>query len=261
MRNFQGRFSSVTDMKVRIMEEFKEQVPQLITFSISYFEGHQSAKYWIYTEDLSAMYSHCGTEIMLWCDGQTGDEPPSAKRQRTDGVVTKREEKEQKVEELAKELKERNESMELSEVQYRLWARMIITGVHSDKDTPPQIPMITGITPKRKQNVNDKSDLQEAIISTAAAVVKAVNTGSGSTLIQSPSIQQTIQDTSTLHTSNSKPGHSLLGVSPGKVAEIRGKSFGQLSTLKRLYDDCVLTVEEFEEQKSAILSGLKKLSD
>ena len=152
--------------------------------------------------------------------------------------------------------------MELSEVQYRLWARMIITGVHSDKDTPPQIPIITGIIPKRKQKTNERSDLQEAIISTAAAVVKAVNTGSGSTLIQSPSIQQTIQDTSTLHASNSKPaGHGLLGVSPGKIAEIRGKSFGQLSALKKLYDDCVLTIEEFKEQKSAILSGLKKLND
>ena len=106
MRNFQGSFNSVTDMKVRIMKEFREQVPQSITFSIGYFEGRQSAKHWIYTEeDLTAMYGRCGNEIM-WCDGQTGDEPSSAKRQKTDGFVTKREEKEQKVEELAKELKE-----------------------------------------------------------------------------------------------------------------------------------------------------------
>ena len=134
--------------------------------------------------------------------------------------------------------------MELSKVQYRLWAWMI-TGVHFDKDTPPQIK-------------NVKVNLQN---------VKAVNNGSNSTLIQSPSIQQTIQDTSTPHGSSSKPGkdasinkpgHALLGVSPGKVAEIRGKSFGQL---KKLYDDCVLTIEEFEEQKAAILYGLKKLND
>ena len=143
------------------------------TFLIGYFEGRQSTKHWIYTEeDLKAMYGRCGIEIMLWCDGQSGDESLSAKHQKIDGFVTKREEKEQKVEELAKELKERNEvSMELSD---HLWARMIITGVHSDKDTPPQIPIITGITPKRKQKTNERSDLQEAIISTAAAVVKAV---------------------------------------------------------------------------------------
>ena len=60
---------------------------------------------------------------------------------------------------------------------------MIITGVHSDKDTPPQVPIITGITPKRKHKTNETSDLQEAIISTAAAVV---NTGSNSTLSHLP---------------------------------------------------------------------------
>ena len=48
-------------------------------------------------------------------------------------------------------------------------------------------------------------------------------------------------------------------MSPGKAADIRGKSFGQLSTLKQLYDDHVLTQEKFNEQKRVILSGLKKL--
>ena len=37
--------------------------------------------------------------------------------------------------------------MNLSEVQYRLWARMLVTGVHSSKDNPPQFPMITGSIP------------------------------------------------------------------------------------------------------------------
>jgi len=36
------------------------------------------------------------------------------------------------------------------------------------------------------------------------------------------------------------------------VTEIRGKSFEQVSALKKLFDDGVLTSEEFEEQKSAI---------
>lgn len=115
------------------MEQFKEQVPQSITFLVSYFEGRRSTMHWVYTDEdlksIKSMYSRCGNEIMLWCDGRTGDEPPSAKRQKTDGCITKQEEKEQKVEELAKELKEK-----LSEVQYHLWARMIIIGVDSDKD-------------------------------------------------------------------------------------------------------------------------------
>ena len=48
-------------------------------------------------------------------------------------------------------------------------------------------------------------------------------------------------------------------MSPGKAAEIRGKSFGQLGTLKKLFEDGVLTQKEFKEQKDIILSGLKKL--
>ena len=70
-------------------------------------------------------------------------------------------------------------------------------------------------------------------------------------LIQSPSIQQTNQDASI--PLPAKPGHAILRVSSSKVTEICGKLFGQLSTLKKLQDDCVLTLEEFEEQKSAIL--------
>ena len=41
--------------------------------------------------------------------------------------------------ELAKELKERHENkLELSEVQYHLWAHTITTEIHSSKDTPPR---------------------------------------------------------------------------------------------------------------------------
>ena len=83
------------------------------------------------------MYNHCHSEIMLWCNGCTADEP-TAKRPRPEGIITKREEKEAKVEALAKELKERNaDTMELTEQQYQLWARMIIAGVHADKDVLP----------------------------------------------------------------------------------------------------------------------------
>ena len=44
MRSFRGHYSLVTDMKVRIIEEFKEQST---SFLIGYFEGHQSTIYWI----------------------------------------------------------------------------------------------------------------------------------------------------------------------------------------------------------------------
>jgi len=93
MRKFQGRFISITDLKVQIIDEFKDQVPQSTAFSVGYFKGRHSTKYWICTEqDLNAMYNHCHNEIMLWCDGHITDES-TAKCPRSEGACTKREEK------------------------------------------------------------------------------------------------------------------------------------------------------------------------
>ena len=89
---------------------------------------------------------------------------------------------------------------------------------------------------------------KETMVDAATAVIKAVADNRATPTIVSPQIQQTI-------TQNQEG----IGVSPGKAAEIRGKSFDQLGTLKRLFEDGVLTEKEFEEQKSIILSGPKKL--
>ena len=177
---------------------------------------------------------------------------------KTSDTMTKREETEQRVVEIAEELREMHEnSLKLSEVQYHLWARMLVTGVHSSKENPPQVPMITGSTPRRQ--VSQKKDLEASIISTAAAVVKAVtqqNSPCSSAMVQSPQINQTIMRSEGTTAHNTGQG---LGVSPGKISEIRGKSYTQLATLKQLYEDGVLTHHEFQEQKEMILSGLKKL--
>ena len=125
---------------------------------------------------------------------------------------------------------------------------MLVTGVHSSKENPSQVPMITGSTPRRQ--VSQKKGLEDSIISTAAAVVKAVtqNSPCSSAMVQSPQINQTISEAP-----NTGQGSS---VSSGKISEIRGKSYTQLATL---YEDGVLTQHEFQEQKEMILSGLKKL--
>ena len=68
------------------------------------------------------------------------------------------------------------------------------------------------------------------------------------TIVQTPHIQQIITQS-----------QEAAGVSRGKAAEIRGKSFDQLGTLKKLFEDGILTQKEFEEQKDIILCGLKKL--
>ena len=191
----------------------------------------------------------------MWCEGRGDDDGSKSKKKRTEDIFTsKRDEKERKTEDLTEELMELHK--ESLEIQYRLWARMIVRGCYSSKDVPPDIPTIrAGVTPKRKQKRTDEErrNLQESVVNTAAAVAKAV---SGSTLIQSPTVHQVLHDSP-----SSSAGGSRLpqGISPGKASDIRGKSFGHLSTLKQLYDDHILTEEEFLEQKNVILSDLKKL--
>ena len=74
-RQFHGLFRSVVDLRVKLVEEFKDQVPETLNFSVGYFVGKQSTKKWVVLqEDLECMYTavrQAGkTDICLWCDGR-----------------------------------------------------------------------------------------------------------------------------------------------------------------------------------------------
>ena len=72
MRKLSG---SKTGLKLRVMDEFKDQAPQSTALLVRYFEGCQHTKYWICTEqDLSGLCNHHHNEILLWCDGHIADE-------------------------------------------------------------------------------------------------------------------------------------------------------------------------------------------
>jgi len=49
-------------------------------------------------------------------------------------------------------------------------------------------------------------------------------------------------------------------ISPGKSVELRMKHFEQLRFLQSLFEDKVLTENEYKEQKENILVSLRKLS-
>ena len=112
------------------------------------------------------------TDICLWCDGwqKEKDSDSSQKRRRDSSPVStsRRAVKEKEIDELLVELKETHvDDLDLSDPQYRLWARMIVNGIHSSKDTPPKVPMISGVTPTRPA----KKSIEETVASTVAAVV------------------------------------------------------------------------------------------
>ena len=116
---------------------------------------------------------------------------------------------------------------------------MIINGLHSSKDTPPNVPMISGIQRTRPAN----KSMEETVASTVAAVVMN---------LQSNARPQTPL--------SSVRNDSAVRISPSKGVDIRGKCYNQLSTLKQLYEDSVLTAEEYKEEKKSVLEALKQLN-
>ena len=250
MRKFKGIFTSVIDLKVKLMEEFEDQVPPTTRFSVGYFEGRQSTKKWLVSQDdLTAMYSSLKksgkTDVYLWCDGYSEEADESSRKCKRDdslGPQSKRATKEKEVDDLAAEIKEiHSKDHNYSDPQYRLWARMIVNGLHSSKDIPPEVPMITGVTPTRPT----RRSLEDTVVSTVSAVVKAM---------ASPKMSPVVQQTSSLES------QSGVGISPTKAVDIRGKCFTQLSSLKQLFEESIITEEELQEQKSCILNTLRKLS-
>lgn len=51
-----------------------------------------------------------------------------------------------------------------------------------------------------------------------------------------------------------------LGISPGKITELRIKKLQELRELQQLLEQNLLTEEEFTEQKAMVLSSLRKLA-
>ena len=44
LRNFSGKFSSIVELKAKLIEGLQKQVPSTLNFSVGYFEGRQSTK-------------------------------------------------------------------------------------------------------------------------------------------------------------------------------------------------------------------------
>ena len=51
LHNFSTKFTSVTELHVKLIDEFKEQVPDSIEFNVGYYDGSQQAKMWLVNSD------------------------------------------------------------------------------------------------------------------------------------------------------------------------------------------------------------------
>ena len=53
MYSFRGQFESIGVLKLKLMEEFGEQIFETLEFHVGYFSGKQCTKYWLmYQGDL-----------------------------------------------------------------------------------------------------------------------------------------------------------------------------------------------------------------
>ena len=218
-------------------------MPDSVKFNVGYIDGrHQISLF--SNEDLNLMYSKYKFwgEIILWCDSRCREENRGSRKRDIDTSLLKRQEREDQVDEVFKDLKlKHNDKYSIPQLQ--LWSRMICTSLHDDTDKLPNIPAFGASTKKpRKESVAD------AITGAAATVIKAlhkpeVNSSSDSKASAEPQSHITL----------------ITGISPGKAVELRMKNLEQLRFLQNLFEDGILDEKEYSEQKNSILSSLWKL--
>jgi len=156
LHRFKSKFDSLTALRVKLIDEFAETVPDTVNFNVGYFDGRQQAKLWLVTnEDLACMYSKYRTgEITLWCDGRQsdrdriGEEVRSKRKRDSEANVSRRQEREEEVDTVFKDLKEIHGS-KFDTPRLRLWSRMICSNLHEDLENPPDIPAFSGSVPKK----------------------------------------------------------------------------------------------------------------
>ena len=250
MHHFCSKFESVITLRTKLAEQFKEQVPNSVTFNVGCFEGQQHAKVWLVSDDdLHAMYAkYPRGDITLWCEGRTEaieDERGAGrtKRKRDEMVSSRRQEKEDEVDDIFQELKDKHGD-KFGIPKLHLWARMVGANLHDDLENPPNIPAFCGNTPKRLRQQESFSDV---IGGAAVAIVRALAS-------ETPSKANDASATP-CQSSTSLPN----SLSPAKAVEMRMKNYEQLRYLQQLFDDGILTQEEYEEQKRGILCSLRKL--
>ena len=233
LHHFSSKF--VISLRAKLVEELRDDVPDSMSFKVGYYEGQKHTKMWIVTnDDLQAMYRKFASgEIILWCEGREEDgRRGTGKRKRDDLVASKHQEREEDVDNIFSDLKDKhNDRYETPKL--RLWARMIASKIHESYEQPPNIPAFKIFKKPRKESVSD------AIEGAAQIFAKAVS------------------GTNNIDTTQSAPKSSV--VSPEKVVELRMKNYEQLRYIQELFKDGILDIKEYDEQKENILSAIRKL--
>lgn len=220
-------------MRQVIVDQCGEDV---VPEEIGYFE--QATKHWIHNRlDLNDVWDKIegGAKITLWCmRKESGNSSIKSRGKRCNTEDDNKTEKKQKLcgsreiaEEHEQELQEKHGS-KYTRFQYKLWAEMLASGVHDNKDGPPAASMFTRGTKQQRQSESNDAVIMSVVNSLCQAVT-------------------------------SKQGPVATGASPAKRAQLRSTYIQQLSELRQLYDNEVLNEDEYEEQRSHIVSLMREL--
>ena len=73
--NYSSKFASVNTIRIQLIGEFKDQVPDSLSLQIGYFEGSQQAKSSLVTdEDLKRLYdTHKTSPQINMCEGVSNE--------------------------------------------------------------------------------------------------------------------------------------------------------------------------------------------
>ena len=126
LHGFSLQFESVIGIRAKLIEKFKDHVPNSVSFDVGYFEGQQHSKVWLCSDDdLQGMYAkYPRGEITLWCEGKEEQSIGHRKHKREESFASKRQEKEADVESVFIELQEKHGD-NFDVPRLRLWARMV----------------------------------------------------------------------------------------------------------------------------------------
>ena len=225
----------MSELKSCLIEEIDE-IQDHCGIDVGYFTKRPSDKIKLVRDaDLTTMYAKfkTGSEIELWCD--MNDEMPigtKRKRKTITEVPSKRQTMEEEVDDAFRKLRDMH-GTDYEVTQLRLWARMIQCGTHDSYEDPPNVPMIIGIPPKRS-----KENFSESLANAAVAIVKAL----------SPPPPE------------KKENSDIVRISPAKKCDLRMRNLEQLRYIQQLYEDKILSEQEFLEQKDIILTAIRRIT-
>lgn len=245
--NVHDVFQSPTELKTRLMDTFKDKIPDTYNFQVGYHVKKGSGKRWIEQEaDLVSMYKHYeGSDtITLFCDGKTTT-PTGRKRKHsaTSGIASNENvsanDHEEEVKQTALELSDRHQDR-WNMRQYQIWARMFVNNQWDSLDEPPNIPLITGSAKK----IPRRENLSEAISGAAVAFAKVLTDQNKGSQGEIPANKQQLST----------------GISPASKAKLSREYISQLKELQDLRQCGVLDEDEFQEQKMFALNNLRSMN-